>query len=163
MITLLFACLTDMLSLVFNVDDVVITSLTHYHHHHHCLWPLLEHRPPTRFLQASRSWASLSSCPLCFSLQIEAPGVSWAASLSLSLWVPGQGLTCNTGHWLSEGAFSPSPASLEDVIFCWLLLGPFPEFSVADGLRPSDPKDSSTASVWIFFSVADVVLYVSAP
>ena len=31
---------------------------------HYCLWPLLEHRPHTRALQASRSWASLSSCPV---------------------------------------------------------------------------------------------------
>ena len=46
-----------------------------------------------------------------------------------------------------------------------MLLGPFPEFSVAYGLRPSDPKDSSKASVdvWILFSVAGVVLHVSAP
>ena len=71
-----------------------------------------------------------------------APGVSWAASLSLSLWVPGQGLTCDTGHWL-WGVASPSPTSLEDFIFCWMLLGPFPEYSDGDGLRPSDPKDSS--------------------
>ena len=41
--------------------------------------------------------------PLYFSLQIVAPGVSWAASLSLSLWAPGQGLMCDTGHWLLEG------------------------------------------------------------
>ena len=45
---------------------------------------------------------------------------------------------CDTGHWLSEHVSIPSPASLEDLIFCWLLVGPFPEFSVADGLRPSD-------------------------
>ena len=32
-------------------------------------------------------------------------------------------------------------------IFCWLLLGPFLEFSVADGLKPSDPKASSKAGV----------------
>ena len=41
----------------------------------------------------------------------------------------------------------PSPASLEDLIFCWLLLGPLSEFSVAGGLRPSDPKDSSKVGV----------------
>ena len=56
-------------------------------------------------------------------------------SLSLSLWVPGKGLMCGTGHWLSEGVSNPSPASLEDFTFCWLLLDPFPEFSVADGLN----------------------------
>ena len=32
-------------------------------HHYHCLLPLLGHRRPSRALQASRSWASLSSCP----------------------------------------------------------------------------------------------------
>ena len=58
-----------------------------------------------------------------FSLQIVPPGVSWAAWLSLSLWVPGQGLTCGTGDWLSEGVSNPSPTSLEDFIFWWLLLG----------------------------------------
>ena len=53
---------------------------------------------------------------------------------------------CDTGHWLSEGVSDPSPVSLEDFIFCWLF-GLFPEFSVANGLRSSDPKDSSMAGV----------------
>ena len=52
---------------------------------------------------------------------------------------------------------NPSTASLEDLIFCWLLVGPFPEFSIADGLRPSGWKYSSEAGV------AAVVLHVSAP
>ena len=30
--------------------------------------------------------------------------------------------------------------SLEDFVFCWLLVGKFLEFCVGDGLRPSDPK-----------------------
>ena len=47
----------------------------------------------------------------------------------------------------SEGVSNPSTPSLEDFIFCCLLLGPFPELSVADGFRPSDPKDSSKAGV----------------
>ena len=38
---------------------------------------------------------------------------------------------------------NPSPASLKDFIFCWLLLGSFPKFPAADGLRSADPKDSS--------------------
>ena len=40
---------------------------------------------------------------------------------------------------------NPSPASLEDVIFCWLLLSPFPEFSGSDsvdGMLPG-PADLS--------------------
>ena len=68
-------------------------------------------------------------------------------------------MTCDTGHWLSEGVSDPSPGSLEDFIFCWLLLGPFPEFSVAGGLRPSDSKDYQSQvlmNVWIF-SVAALV------
>ena len=56
-------------------------------------------------------------------------------------------MTCDTGQWISEGVSSPPLASLEDLILYWLLLGPFPEFSVADGVRPSDPKDSSMAGV----------------
>ena len=69
--------------------------------------------------------------------------------LSLSLWVSGQGLTCGTDHWFSGGGggSNPSPTSLENFIFCWFLLGQFPKFSAADGLRPSDPKDSSKAAV----------------
>ena len=53
-----------------------------------------EHRPPTRALQTSRIlgqplklWPGVTD-PLCFGLQISAPDVSWAASLSLSLWIP---------------------------------------------------------------------------
>ena len=83
------------------------------------------------------------------------------------MWIPGQGLTCSTGHWLSEGMPSPSRASLEDLIFCWWLLGPFPEYPVADGLRPAYLKESFTAGVMnlgIFFGVAvNAVLRVSVP
>ena len=50
-------------------------------------------------------------------------------------------MTCGTVHWLSEGVSSPSKASSGDLIFCWLLLGPFPELPVDEGLKPSDPKD----------------------
>ena len=49
-------------------------------------------------------------------------------------------------HWLSDGVSNPYPASLEDLICC-LLLGPFPDFSVADGLKPSDPKESSKEGI----------------
>ena len=44
--------------------------------------------------------------------------------------------------WLLYGPF---PVCLEDLMLCWLLLGPFPEFPLADGLRPVDTKDSSVA------------------
>ena len=85
--------------------------------------------------------------PLCFSLQIATPGVSCLASLSLSLWVPGQGLTCDNWSVAFRGCVQSIPVSLEDFIFCWLLLGLFPEFSVADSLRSLDLKDSSKAGV----------------
>ena len=52
-----------------------------------------------------------------------------------------------TGHWQLEGMSNPPPKSLKDLIFCWLLLGLFPEFSVADGYWSLDPKDSSWAAV----------------
>ena len=85
--------------------------------------------------------------PLCFCLQTVVLHFSWEALLSLSLLVSGQGLTCGTNHWLSKGVSNPSPASLEDHIFCWLLPGLFPEFSVVDCLRLLDPKYSSKAGV----------------
>ena len=47
---------------------------------------------------------------------------------------------------LAFGGLLSNPSS-EDLICRWLLLGLFPEMSVADGLRPSHPKDSSEAGV----------------
>ena len=80
-----------------------------------------------------------------FSLSLWVPGQGLTCGtghwLSLSLWVPGQGLTCGTGHWTSESVSSPYPASLKGLLFCRLLLDLFSEFSVADGLRPSGSKD----------------------
>ena len=46
---------------------------------------------------------------------IAAPFVSWAASLSLSLWFPGHGLMCGAGAWLSEDVSNPCPVSLADL------------------------------------------------
>ena len=66
------------------------------------------------------------------------PGVSWAASLSLS---------CDTGHWLSgRGGGGGYVQSIFGVLVgsylhC-LLLDPFPQFSVVDGVGPSGPMDS---------------------
>ena len=56
------------------------------------------------------------------------------------------------------GAFRPG--SLVDLVFCWLLLGLFPAFSVA-GLRPADSNDASVQvlmNVRLFFTAAAVVL-----
>ena len=95
-------------------------------------------------------------------------GVSWVASLSLSLWVPSQGLTCDARHWHSEGVSNPSPASLEDFIFFWLLLAPFPDFSLLL-LMVSGHRIRRILllqllmNFWNFFGVAAVVLRVSAP
>ena len=74
-------------------------------------------------------------------------------------------MTCDTGHWLS-GESNPYPASLEDFIFFWLSLSPFPEFSVVDGRRPSDPKDSAKAGVDEYLDLLQcraLVLHVSVP
>ena len=57
--------------------------------------------------------------------------------------VQGQGLTCGVGHWLPGCVSSPSLAPLEGLIFCWLLLRPFPEFR----FRSSDPKGPPKAGV----------------
>ena len=69
--------------------------------------------PGTPILGQSLKLSPGLTRPLCFSLQMAAPGVSWAALISLFLWVPGQGLTCEAGHWLLEGVSSPSSASSE--------------------------------------------------
>ena len=119
---------------------------THHHHHHHCLWPLLVHRPPTKsspdipILGQPFKFSPGVTQTLCFSLHTATPGVSCAALLSPPLWVPGQGLMCSTGF---QRVCTIHP---QDLIFCWWLLGPFPQFSVADGLRASD-QDSSKAGV----------------
>ena len=74
---------------------------------------------------------------LSLSLWVPGQGLACDAGhwLSLSLWAPGQGLACDAGHWLWEDVSNPSPASLKDLIVCWLLLGPLPQFSV--GLQSS--------------------------
>ena len=89
--------------------------------------------------------------PLCFSLQVAAPGISWAAWL----WVSGQGLTCDAGYWLLEGVSSSSPTSLGNFIFCWLLLGPFAEFlllTVSGHRIRRILQRQVLMNVWIFFS-----------
>ena len=82
---------------------------THIYHLHHCIWPLLVQKLPTRALHpGSASQAVPRFNPsFLFYLKIAALGVSWEASLSLSLWVPGQGLTCGTGPWHLEGLSNP--------------------------------------------------------
>ena len=107
------------------------------------------------------------SCnPFCFNLQIMAPGVSWAASLSLSLWVPGQGLICDTCHQLSEGVSNPSSASLKDFIFAGICLAWFLSsllLTVSGHQIRRILLRQVLMNVWIFFRVAGVGLYVSAP
>ena len=94
------------------------------------------------------------------------PGVSWMASLSLSLWVPGQGLTNATGHTLSQRVcpihlqrlwrisssagcclvrYQSSLLLMVSGHWIWrILLG------------------QVLMNVWIFFSVAAMVIHVSA-
>ena len=48
--------------------------------------------------QPVKLWPAVTQ-PLYFNLQIKVLGVSWAVSLSLSLWVPSQRLVCFTGHF----------------------------------------------------------------
>ena len=126
-----------------------IYTLNHYHHH--CLWPLLEHRAPTRALYVPDPGTASQVVPRYNKTSLfQPPGRSARCFLgSLSLWVPDQSLTCDTGHWLSEGVSTPSPTSLEFFIFCWLLLGPF-LCSLLSLLR------QVLMNLWIFFSGACV-------
>ncbi|KAH3873027.1 hypothetical protein DPMN_036252 [Dreissena polymorpha] len=88
------------------------------------LWSHLGHRPPTSFLQASRFWASLASCPhvLPICIQVTAPGVSRPPSLPFPFGVPCEGLPCCIGCRLAKGVAYPPPTSLKDVFFNWLLV-----------------------------------------
>ena len=64
------------------------------------LQELSRHPDPGPASQAALRMGSGVTHPLCFGPQVAASGVPWAASLSLCLWVPGQGLVCGAGHWL---------------------------------------------------------------
>ena len=90
------------------IQDNDLTFYINQSQHQHCLLARTGAQAAYRSSPGILILGQPSSCqgitrPLCFSLQIAALCVSWAASLSLSLWVPGQGLTCDTSHWISEG------------------------------------------------------------
>ena len=55
----------------------------------------------------------------CFMVSTKCFRVNIAFSFS---WVQGQCFTCGSDHWLWDNVSSPPPASLEALIFCWLLL-----------------------------------------
>ena len=71
-----------------------------------CLQELSRHPDPGPASQAVPRYNKT----FVFSLQIMATGVSWAALLSLFLWVPSWGLTCDTGHLLFEGFVQSVPS-----------------------------------------------------
>ena len=137
-------------------------------HNHQCLWPQLEHRPPTRALQAFRSCSLQLSPgvthPLCFS--VAAPGVSWVASLSLSLWIPGQSLTvipvisfrrlCPI-HLQCLWRISSSAG------FCFVRFQSSLLLMVSGHRFQRILLRQVLINVWIFISVAAEVLHVSAP
>ena len=67
-----FRCSLESRSCLFHGDALIFNYVTHNYvslfmdyksSAHLRLWSHLGHRPPTSFLQASRFWASLSSCP----------------------------------------------------------------------------------------------------
>ena len=98
-------------------------------------------------------WAGLQVmfwCLVCFStgaLSLYADPLEMV--IQSAVWVPGQGFRrVEQVICFSEGLFSPSPGSLQDLIFRWLLLDQsISRFPVADVLRPAHPKDSPKAGV----------------
>ena len=78
------------------------------------------------------------------------PGVHRASFLSLSTWVPGEGLT---HYWplAFGGCVHLSPESLKDHFFCWLLVSPFSDFHFVGGVKPVYPEDSFEEGKWLGF------------
>ena len=76
------------------------------------------------------------------------PGVSWSAPLPFPLWVPEQGISCDTRGRFTKCMANPSPASMEDFFLYRVLSGFLPQFQVADFVRPTDSEDSSKACVY---------------
>ena len=68
----------------------------------------------------------------------------------------------DTGGWLSKGVFNPSPASLEDLIFCWSLLSPF-QGSLSLMVSGQGILGQVLMNLLIFCIVVTVVLPVLAP
>ena len=67
------------------------------------------------------------------------PGVPWLPSLSLTLGIPAQGLSCDTCYWFAKGTPYPFPSLPSDFTFYWCLVGLTPEACVADDVWPADP------------------------
>ena len=101
-----------------------------------------EKRPPTRALQAPQSWTFLSSCLRCHPSSLHLCRGARHFSGGLAFFFP---VVSRPGHWLSESASNLCPASLEEFIFCWLLLVPFSEFSGVDNLKPENQTNPCKA------------------
>ena len=101
------------------LNTIIITS------GHHCsigrLQEFYKHPNPVPASQLAPGVAY----PLCFSFQIATPGVSRAASLSLSLWVPCHGLACGGSLPFRERVQSISSvfrSSYPPLIVVWSML-----------------------------------------
>ena len=73
---------------------------------------------------------------LCFS--VSPPTVARPASLSLPLWVPGQGLACGAGCWLPEGVSDPAPLPPQYLLSHWFLSHSLPQIFIPGLLLPLD-------------------------
>ena len=115
--------------------SIVISYLLTYAHHFR--WSIGHQRPPAIAL----FWAALvipdQLVPCCFSFaSVSPPTVARPASLSLPLWVPGQGLVCGAGCWLPEDVSDPAPLPPQYLLGHWFLSRSLPQVFISDLLLP---------------------------
>ncbi|KAH3691876.1 hypothetical protein DPMN_191054 [Dreissena polymorpha] len=84
---------------------------------------------------------------LSICIQVPVPGVSRPPSLPFSLGVPCERLPRRSECTLAKGVAYPSPTSLKDVFFNWLLLCSSLLFFIGDIVLPADLEDLTEAGV----------------
>ena len=78
---------------------------------------------------------------------VSSPTVARPASLPLPLRVPGQGLVCGAGCWLSEGVSYPAPHPSQYLLGHWFLSCSLPQIFISDLLLPLDFVDAPQTGV----------------
>ena len=139
---------------------------------HHCLWPLVEHRPPTRALKASRSWASLSSCPqvqrilfVSASRSRRQAFLGWSRFLlPCGFQVKSWGVIQVSGFWRVCPIHLQHLWRISSSAACCLVCFQSSLLLMVSGHRIRRILLRQVLmNVWILFRVAAVILHVSAP
>ena len=121
---------------------------------------LVEHRPSTTPCHRTLFWAALvipdQLVPCCFSsasvsrLQLlrGRPLFLFPCGFQVRVWrVPGQGLACGAGCWLSEGVSDPAPLPPQYLLGHWFLSRSLPQIFISDLLLLLDFVDAPQTDV----------------